>query len=220
MLPDPDVIEKVLASCGLALEPQVAVRVQQYLRLLLQWNERLNLTGFRGPEEQIVNLFGETFFASRLLGEEDTPLLDVGSGAGFPGLALKLVRPRLCCYLLEPRKKRAAFLATVRRELQLSQVQILSKALEQCRAGDFAQAPRVMTLRALARPEALMWKGLGLLAPGAHVLLFTTDSSLESGAPAPAQIRWNPPVPIPWSRQKVMLLGQVRMEGRESLRPA
>jgi 16S rRNA (guanine527-N7)-methyltransferase len=192
----------------------VAVQVQHYLKLLLKWNQRLNLTGFREPEEQVVSLFGETFFAAGLLAEEDSPLLDVGSGAGFPGLALKLVRPRLHCYLVEPRKKRAAFLATVRRELQLTQVRVLSKSLEQCQPADFLSPPRVMTLRALGQAETLMGKGLGLLSPGARVLLFTTRSSLEGGAPASHQIQWDPPLLIPWSRQKIMLLGQVRLVGR------
>lgn len=216
LLPDPVSIERLLETCGLSLGPHVAVQVQHYLQLLQKWNQRVNLTGFREPEEQVVSLFGETFFAARLLAEEDSPLLDIGSGAGFPGLALKLVRPRLHCYLLEPRKKRAAFLATVRRELQLAPVQILSKSLEQCRPGDFVRPPQVMTLRALGRSETLMGKGLGLLSPGARVLLFTTRSSLEAGGPATARIQWDAPVPIPWSRQKVMLLGRMRLVGREA----
>ncbi|HWU40798.1 MAG TPA: 16S rRNA (guanine(527)-N(7))-methyltransferase RsmG [Candidatus Acidoferrum sp.] len=215
MLPDPTEIERLLARCGLAVGPEVAVQVQRYLEILQKWNQRFNLTGYREPEEQIVSLFGETFLAAGRLAEEDSPLLDVGSGAGFPGLALKLVRPRLHCYLLEPRKKRAAFLATVRRELQLPSVQVFSKPLEQCRTGDFAPPPRVMTLRALGRTEALITQALGLLSSLGRVLLFTTRRSLEGGVPGSSRIQWDAPVPIPWSHQKVMLLGRVRTVDQE-----
>ena len=201
---------------GLPVGPQVAARVRDYLKLLLKWNQHLNLTAFREPEEQVVNLFGESFLAAELLAEQDSPLLDVGSGAGFPGLALKLVRPSLNCYLLEPRKKRAAFLAAVRRELQLAPVQVLNKSLEQCRAGDFVSPPRVMTLRALGQPEILISKGLRLLSANARVLLFTTGTSLESGLPVSDLIQWDAPLPIPWSQQKLMLLGRVRLVGKNT----
>ena len=181
-----------------------------YLEHLLKWNQHLNLTGFQEPDEQVVSLFGESFLAARLLTEKDSPLLDVGSGAGFPGMALKLVLPHLHCYLLEPRKKRAAFLAAVRRELQLAPVQILTKSLEDCRPDDFVSPPRVMTVRALGRPESLIRKGLGLLSSDARLLLFTTGTSLESAAPVSEQILWDAPLPIPWSRQKLILPGRVR----------
>jgi 16S rRNA (guanine527-N7)-methyltransferase len=187
------------------------------MELLCRWNQRINLTGFRDPLQIVTSLFAESFWAARLVGEEESPLLDVGSGAGFPGLAMKLYCPPLRCYLVESRKKRAAFLSTVRRELALDGVFVISQPLERCRPLDFAPRPRLMTLRAVGRTEAVLSHGLWLLAAGGRVLLFTTRGALKEGLPAVHQIRWDPPLLIPWSQEKVLLLGQVQeLRGRVS----
>jgi 16S rRNA (guanine527-N7)-methyltransferase len=90
-----------------------------YLDLLLKWNARTNLTAIREPEEIVRRHFGESLFASHHLGECAT-LLDFGSGAGFPGLPIQLLRPDLQVTLAESQNKKSTFLREVVRTLGLN----------------------------------------------------------------------------------------------------
>src|SRR5271156_6874554 len=103
-LPDPPI----------ALLPQLSA----YLDLLLKWNARTNLTAIRDPEEIVRRHFGESLFAAQYLGP-CTTLLDFGSGAGFPGLPIALLRPEIQVTLAESQNKKATFLREVVRNLKL-----------------------------------------------------------------------------------------------------
>src|SRR5271154_4718966 len=96
--------------------PQLSI----YLDLLLKWNARTNLTAIRDPEEIVRRHFGESLFAARHLAPDTTTLLDFGSGAGFPGLPIALLRPGIPVTLAESQNKKATFLREVVRNLNLS----------------------------------------------------------------------------------------------------
>ena len=98
--------------------PAVYGQLAVYLELLLKWNARMNLTAIRKPEEIVRRHFGESLFAGMHLGQCNT-LLDFGSGAGFPGVPMQLMRPDLQTTLAESQGKKAAFLREVVRELGL-----------------------------------------------------------------------------------------------------
>ncbi|HEV2709990.1 MAG TPA: 16S rRNA (guanine(527)-N(7))-methyltransferase RsmG [Edaphobacter sp.] len=104
------------------LPPPAAIlpRLSAYLDLLLKWNARTNLTAIREPEEIVRRHFGESLFAARHLGAEVDTLLDLGSGAGFPGVPIALLRPEIRVTLAESQNKKAAFLREVVRTLGLS----------------------------------------------------------------------------------------------------
>jgi 16S rRNA (guanine527-N7)-methyltransferase len=93
-------------------------QLSTYLDLLLKWNARTNLTAIRDPEEIICRHFGESLFAAQHLGPCDT-LLDLGSGAGFPGLPIALFHPEIHVTLAESQNKKATFLREVVRTLNL-----------------------------------------------------------------------------------------------------
>lgn len=99
-----------------ALLPQLSA----YLDLLLKWNARTNLTAIREPEEIVRRHFGESLFAARHLDAETPTLLDLGSGAGFPGLPIALLRPDIRVTLAESQHKKASFLREAVRTLGLS----------------------------------------------------------------------------------------------------
>lgn len=115
--------ESVIASL---LEPYLAPpadllpQLSAYLDLLLKWNARTNLTAIREPEEMVRRHFGESLFAARHLGAEIDTLLDLGSGAGFPGLPIALLRPEIRVTLAESQHKKASFLREAVRTLGLS----------------------------------------------------------------------------------------------------
>jgi 16S rRNA (guanine527-N7)-methyltransferase len=89
-----------------------------YLELILKWNGRINLTAIRTPEEIVLRHFGESLFVGGHLGACGT-LLDFGSGAGFPGVPIQLLRPDVQVTLAESHIKKAAFLNEVVRSLDL-----------------------------------------------------------------------------------------------------
>jgi 16S rRNA (guanine527-N7)-methyltransferase len=94
-------------------------RLSTYLDLLLKWNARTNLTAIRDPEEIVRRHFGESLFAARHLDPDTVSLLDFGSGAGFPGLPIALLRPDIQVTLAESQNKKAAFLREAVRTLSL-----------------------------------------------------------------------------------------------------
>jgi 16S rRNA (guanine527-N7)-methyltransferase len=94
-------------------------QLSTYLDLLLKWNARTNLTAIRDPEEIIRRHFGESLFAARHLDPDTASLLDFGSGAGFPGLPIALLRNDIQVTLAESQNKKAAFLREAVRTLNL-----------------------------------------------------------------------------------------------------
>ncbi len=107
----------------------------QYLSLLSFWNRRLNLTAIREPELVIRLHFLDSLSVVPLL-SADGSILDIGSGAGFPGIPIKLMLPKKPVYLLEPRRKRANFLRQAMRELKLADVHVVEG-----RAADLSGEP-------------------------------------------------------------------------------
>ncbi len=154
-----------------------------YLDLLLKWNARTNLTAIREPEQIVTRHFGESLFLASHLPSEVQTLLDLGSGAGFPGLPCQLLHPNLAITLAESQNKKAAFLQEVIRSL------CLPTQVHAGRAESLISAHRfdLVTLRAVDRMEAALALAAEL-SPSR--LILTTASELPSHA---AQVQW--PVP-------------------------
>ena len=98
--------------------PGICEQLLIYLELIVKWNARINLTAIRTPEEIVRRHFGESLFVGAHLGACGT-LLDFGSGAGFPGVPIQLLRPEVQVTLAESHGKKAAFLHEVVRSLNL-----------------------------------------------------------------------------------------------------
>jgi 16S rRNA (guanine527-N7)-methyltransferase len=98
--------------------PQIYAQLTLYLELILKWNARTNLTAIRKPEEIVRRHFGESLFVGSQLGPCPT-LLDFGSGAGFPGIPIQLLRPDIDITLAESQGKKSSFLREAIRTLAL-----------------------------------------------------------------------------------------------------
>lgn len=134
----------------------------RYLDLLAAWNERVNLTGARGPAERVRVLVAPALRLLPLL--VPGRLLDVGSGNGSPGLVLALLDPAREVTLLEPRQRRWAFLREAARACGRGDVQVL-----RVRHDAYPGAPAAnVTLRGLRLPSRALAR---LVAPGGLVLL-------------------------------------------------
>ena len=157
-----------------------------YAALVRQWAPRINLVA-PGDLERFSERHIEDSLKALPLVEEapEGPAIDVGSGAGLPGIPLAIADPRRPWRLLEPRAKRAAFLEEVARELGLD-VEVVRLTAEQA-ANDrmFAAAHAVATARALAPPEEAAALLRPLLASGGIGILFVgAGAELSAGAVA------------------------------------
>src|SRR5579863_5761146 len=87
--------------------------IRAYISLLLKWNRAVSLTTVTNPVEIVARHFGESIFATKLLPMDNCRLVDIGTGAGFPGLAIKTFCSKLELMLVESNKKKCAFLNEV-----------------------------------------------------------------------------------------------------------
>jgi len=179
--------------------------IQLYLSVLVLWNQEINLTSVVEPQKILERHFGESMFAARMVPIKAGRLADVGSGAGFPGLPIKIACGDLQVILIEANTKKAAFLAEVKRRLRLEAVQILHSRLEELPAQpgslDFVVA------RAVGGFDRLLeWSSLSLVKGGRLVLwLGARDAGKISQRPHWA---WRKPIAIPNSLRRVLLIGE------------
>lgn len=197
-----------------ALEPfeveigdRMAEQIRIYIRTLLFWNQKVNLTAVAEPVEVLTRHFGESMFGAQLLARTDGTLADVGSGAGFPGLALKLVCPALQVKLIEPVIKKAVFLSEVVRALELKGVDVVRERTEQIK-GVRVDA---VTARAVGDITGLLGWAAGVLSRGGQVLLWLGAGDAEA-ARSVVGWDWADPLGIPMSTQRVILMGR-RVDG-------
>jgi 16S rRNA (guanine(527)-N(7))-methyltransferase RsmG len=161
-----------VTDLGLALTPAQLSLFERYLALLLDWNQRLNLTAIRQPNAIQRSHFLDSLSCAAITGDlNGRRLIDIGAGAGFPGIPLKILYPAMSLTLVESVAKKARFLSAVVDHLDLSGVEIINDRAENVghmpahRAGyDWAVARAVAPLPVLA--EYL----LPLCRAGGHML--------------------------------------------------
>lgn len=177
-----------------------------YLNLLFHWNQKINLTAVRIPEECVTRHFGESFMLSRIVPLHGS-LLDIGSGAGFPGLALKLVSPNLRVVLLEPVAKKRAFLKEVARTCRFNKVDVLSSRLGEYSEAHNEPAFDIVTLRAVGGLESLIPSAQALLKPNGSFCLWVGRQQVQAIRRTNSEIGWREPFPIPLSQDRLILWG-------------
>ena len=138
-------------------------------------------------------------------------LVDVGSGAGFPGLPIKIACPAVTAVLLEPTTKKVAFLKEVIRSCELRGIEARAERLEQAARGELAGRASLVTLRAVALTPELLADLKKLLAPDGRLALFLGEKDALALVASP-EMQWESPVPIPHSERRVILMGRIRNE--------
>lgn len=122
-------LERLLAGCGIPAEGEAARLLGRYLELLLKWNARINLTA-RGEWDALEPLVREGVWSARLYPPGARSHLDIGSGAGFPALILRIFNPGMRLEMVESRGKKAAFLETAAYELGFGEVRVHGERLD------------------------------------------------------------------------------------------
>jgi len=180
-------------------------QIRKYTLLLLKWNRLVNLTSITDPTEIVTRHFGESIYASKLLPVENCRLADVGTGPGFPGLALKIAFPGIHVTLIDSNKRKCAFLSEVIRELGLADVQIRSERFEQIRPETVRA--NIISSRAVGEfRQLLRWSAIALVHRG-HLVLWVGGEDTARIVRDPAWC-WQPAVRLPDSQRRFILIGR------------
>jgi 16S rRNA (guanine527-N7)-methyltransferase len=157
---------------GIALSDEQVAMFGRYQDLLLEWNQRMNLTAVRDAKLIQQRHFVDSLTCSLVTGDlNGQVLIDVGSGAGFPGLPLKILFPDLKLSLLESIGKKAIFLQTVVDELKFSDVRVIGGRAEDLgQRSDYREAYDWAVARAVARLRVLVEYMLPFVRIGGHIL--------------------------------------------------
>ncbi len=156
---------------GIVLPDKCPETLAWYLRELIKWNRKINLIGPAGEKEIIDKHFLDSLALVPFLDEiKGSELLDLGTGAGFPGLVIKTVRPELALLLVEARMKKVAFLRHVIRNLKLRKVETMAVHLERSPSPAMASSHPLIISRAFASVISFLDLVEGYSPPGGKVL--------------------------------------------------
>lgn len=154
---------------GISLSDAQIQALDAYLSHLTTWNQRLNLTSIRDPELMVRRHLIDCISVVQFLRPKGH-IMDVGSGAGLPGIPIKILLPRKRVTLLEPRRRRANFLRHLIRTLQLQQVRVLEERIEGLNTQQLEVLDEIIA-RAFTDNEGLLRASARLLAPDGSCLL-------------------------------------------------
>lgn len=203
-LPSEDVIHRALAEFHISVNSEQVIQIQQYMDVLLRWNDKMNLTAIRDPLEILYRHFCESMFGAVVLSVEKCRLADVGSGGGFPGIPMKIIRPEMDLYLIESNMKKATFLTEVVRELNLTGVRVLVSRYEELSEE-------------VAPLDIICSRAVGEFGPflewASSPVIGAQKVGLWIGAQDAESVRrlrawsWDDPKPIPHSLRRFILVG-------------
>ena len=203
VLPD-EVIQSWIAPFHAELIAVQLDQVRKYISLLLLWNQKISLTSIENPQELVSRHFGESFFGAKFIENAACRLADVGSGAGFPGLALKIVLPELQVSLIEQDTRKAAFLNEVIRALNLRFAKVYRSRYEGL-PPEIANLD-VIAARAVGDHKSLLkWAAPRLSESGQAVLWIGAEDAARLSQLA--SWKWSLPRALPNSKNRVLLSG-------------
>jgi 16S rRNA (guanine527-N7)-methyltransferase len=202
--PSSQTIERAFSEFQLKVNDKQVFQIQQFIKLLLTWNEKINLTAIRDPLEILYRHFCESMYAAVAVPVENGRLADVGSGGGFPGIPLKILLPDLHVFLIESNVKKATFLAEVVRELGLTDARVLVSRYEEL--GEEVAPLDFVCSRALGEfPSFMEWAGSDRIA-AKQAILWIGERDLKDIQ----RIRdweWREPIQVPQSLRRLLLVG-------------
>jgi 16S rRNA (guanine527-N7)-methyltransferase len=186
------------------LDEMWLVAISKYIDLLIKWNARINLTAIRAPEEIVQRHFGESLFAaSHILAEKPVKTaIDLGSGAGFPGVPFALLAPQVEVTLIESSQKKSTFLKELIYLLGLKNVKVFGG-----RAESYSQSADLVMLRAVEKFEEVLPLALKLVSPGGRLVLLIGNSQIDVARRLLREVQWQEPVGIPSGHSRVLLIG-------------
>jgi len=199
------------ATIASLLEPYVKLDERQlratsiYIDLLLKWNARMNLTAVRGPQEIVTRHFGESFFVAKILGAQGLPnsVIDLGSGAGFPGIPLAMLMPAAQVTLIESNQKKSTFLKEAALALGLKNVSVFAG-----RGESYPGKASLVTMRAVERFDNALTTAAGLLEPAGRIALMIGVGQAATARTLAQKVEWNEPISLPGGHTIILMWGK------------
>ena len=176
-----DYLIKTFQNAGISLSMEQADAFLQYALLLEEWNQKINLTAITDFQEVVHKHFLDSVYPFTLLkANTDITLLDVGSGAGFPGIPLKILFPKLQISLLDSLNKRIRFLNEVIGQLHLTKIQAMhGRAEDYAKQMDYREQFDIVTARAVAPMRILAEYCLPFVRLGGYFWAYKAENVAE-----------------------------------------
>jgi len=187
-----ELLRERLADWVVLTDEQVAA-LEAHWTLLERWNRSLNLTTITNPAEAVERHYAESLFVGGALDTSPARIADIGSGPGFPGIPLAILRPDCSVALIESHQRKAVFLKEATRALP--NVRVLAKRAEEVKESFDWVVSRAVSYEDLAGVASR-------LAP--RVALLTGSEN----PPDTLQFSWNPPILLPWGKTRYLRVGR------------
>ena len=183
--------ERLVGICKLTRQQEEQLRA--HYELLVRWNQKLNLTAVRDESEIVERHYCESIFLATHLPGRALRVADIGSGAGFPGIPVAILRPDCEITLIESHQRKAVFLRESTR--QMLNVRVLAKRTEQVEERFDSVVSRAVSLGDIA-------KDLQRLAPFAALLTGDMDAADLPG------FDWRPRFQLPWGQRRFLFVSR------------
>ncbi len=164
-----------LKQLGINPTPKQLSQLEEYYNLLLEWNSKMNLTRITDKEEVYLKHFYDSLTIKKIIDLNDyNTLCDIGTGAGFPGIVLKIFYPHLQIVLVDAREKKLKFLDEVIKKLSLKNIET-----KHIRAEEYTEKFDIVTSRAVANIEKLMDYTMHIVKKNGKLIAMKGDISQE-----------------------------------------
>ena len=161
-----ELLNNGLIALGITASEQQIKAFITYLSELKKWNRVYNLTGIKKDEDIIIKHFLDSLLYLKAMPAGEIEVADIGSGAGFPGIPIKIVRPEIKLYLIEPSEKKSAFLRNIIGHLGLKKIEVIEKRVEDTKgllAVDAALTRALFDVKNFVRKASPIVKKGGIL---------------------------------------------------------
>lgn len=161
-------LELGMEKLGIAVTGDQIEKFDRYISLLIEWNKKMNLTAITDPNKIIIDHFLDSLALLKdICLKEHNRIIDVGTGAGFPGVPIKIMKPKIELVLLDSLRKRTEFLSALRDELKLSGIEIIhSRAEDLARKTEYREQFEIVLSRAVAPLNILTEYCMPFVKPG------------------------------------------------------
>src|SRR5712672_1826043 len=177
--------------------------ISTYIDVLRKWNSRINLTAIRDPSEIVQRHFGESLFAAQFMLTQRSvaTAIDLGSGAGFPGVPFAMLAPDVEVTLIESQQKKATFLKELIYALGLKNLKVFGD-----RAESYLATADLVMLRAVERFEQALQMAIRLMRTGGTIALMIGSGQIELARKLGISVDWSDPVQMPCGHSRELLI--------------
>ena len=167
-----ELLKEGLRELDIAFSEEQIQAFMVFLAELKKWNRTYNLTGIREDKDIVEKHFLDSLLYLKAMPEGAIKVADIGTGAGFPGIPIKIIRPEIEMYLIESSGKKVAFLRHVVKKIGLDRIEVIEKRVEEVKSGRELPSPvDIAVTRALFSIREFIKKSSHLVKEGGELIL-------------------------------------------------